>query len=183
MNTKITKSLKEHLIANGERGPQQATWHHFRFGAYRESNIYGLMLMRRQNSPVGRIRSDFLEFVLKPAAKLLDRQCRSNTFNLSGFYIHDERMTLEIFTGDWIPLVTEMEKILVNTDFLEKHEIEKLFWYNCVHSMQNTTDDLRSIFSEVCNINCPHIIMVQVHKATTVKADEGQVILTDYCDL
>lgn len=71
-NKKMIGALSDLLRISGKGliGPEM--WHHFRFGGYRATSIYVLLLMERPNCPVGHLRKDFLNVILREAAAELD---------------------------------------------------------------------------------------------------------------
>lgn len=183
MNKKVVAALGDLLDARDEKFKGNKFWCHFRFGGYREMAIYVLMLMKKGKPKIGHIRRDFLHIIMRKAAKKLDSKSRSRCFNLSGFYIYHLDEVLKIYSDNWSPLVEEMENQIVEENFLEEHDIREIFFYTCVHAMQDTYDSLETVFHECCFTNSPHIVMAQIHTATLFKSERGDVILTDYSDL
>ena len=179
-NKKIFEVLEQQLgctndILGGRKG-----WQHFRLGGYQRQAIYVLTLMKTRQSKVGSIKYDFLNNIVKVAAAKLHPKCQSRQYNMANFSSIDQLKVLRVFSKDWDPLIEAIENKLAEDNFTEQHNIERMFYYCCVHGIQNSKSDITTLFDQMNVIrDCPEIQLAQMHVATNVKSEKGQLLLVD----
>ena len=180
-NKKLFHVLEQKLNIESNVKSQRQGWQHFRLGGYQRKAVYVLLLMKTAKSKVGSIRCDYIKEIVQKASATLDSKCRSRLYNSAHFSWTDRRKILRIFKNDWIPLVESMEKIMTEESFNEKHGIVRMFFYSCVHGIQNSHDDVRTLFSQMeVVLDYSSIELVQIHVATNISSAKEELLLVQH---